>query len=94
MNFGGFGRIRREDLGRGQSFSPEFANAEGIGALGEADPFFVEDQLAVEPSRVGEAEGAIEQDLARGGFQEVGASHDFGDLHGRVIGYASKLITW
>ena len=37
-------------------------------------------------------ESAIEQNLARGRLEQVGAAHHFRDAHGRVVGHAGELI--
>jgi hypothetical protein len=47
----------------------------------------------VEPFWVLEAKRAVEQNLAGGGFEQVGPTRHFCDAHGRVVGNAGKLIT-
>jgi len=61
-------------------------------ALGEASTFAIDDQTAVEPCRILKAERAVEQDLARGGLEQIRAADDFGDAHGCVIGDAGELV--
>jgi hypothetical protein len=63
----------------------EGADGESVVALGEAEAAFVAEEVGVEVARLGEIEGALEQDLARGGFEEIGAANDFGDLGVGVI---------
>ena len=40
----------------------------------------------------GQAEGALEEDLARGRLEQVGAADDFGDGHGGVVHHAGELV--
>jgi len=54
-------------------------------AFGEADSGWVTDKVAVEIVWRGAGEGANEQELAGGGFEEVGAADDLRDSHGCVI---------
>ncbi len=61
-------------------------------ALGEALAVVVHDERAVEPGGDGITEGAIEQNLAGSGFEQVGAADDFGDAHGVVIDDAGELV--
>jgi hypothetical protein len=60
--------------------------------FGEAAPLGIAYQIAVVPGRGREAESLIEQKLACGRKQQVGAADHLGDLHGRVIHHHSKLI--
>src|ERR1035437_2579451 len=48
----------------------------------------------MEPAGRIESQGAVEQNLPRRRLEQILTAHDFGDLHGRVIGDAGKLITW
>src|SRR6185437_14604111 len=52
----------------------------------------IHDQVAVEPCGRPQRERAVEQNLARSGFEQVRAAHYFGDGHCRIVGYAGKLI--
>lgn len=61
-------------------------------AFGETLAMFVAHQFAVEEGGRFEAERAVEEQLAGGGEEEVGAAHDFGDLHGVVVGDAGELV--
>lgn len=61
-------------------------------ALGEAAAVVVDDELAVEPCGDGIAKGAVEEDLAGGGFEEVGAANDFSDAHGVVVDDTGELV--
>ena len=46
----------------------------------------------MEVGRRRKAEGADEEQLARGGLEQVGSANDFGDLHGGIIDDHGKLI--
>jgi len=61
-------------------------------ALGEAGARFVREQGAMVKLGQGKVEGAVEQYLARGGFEQVLAADDFGDAHGRIIHHHRKLV--
>ena len=81
-------RCHLEDLGGGEALLAEGADGEGVVALGEADAVLVGEELGVEVGGRGEVEGALEEDLAGGGFEEVAAADYFGDLHVCVVDYA------
>ena len=40
-----------------------------------------------------QAEGAIQEQLAKGGTEKIGASHHFCDFHRRVISHHRQLIS-
>ncbi len=61
-------------------------------ALCEAAAFGVAEEGAVVPGRRREMEGAVEEDLAECGLEEVFAADDFADAHGGVIGDYRELI--
>ena len=61
------------------------AQTQRVVALGKADACFVAHEVAMEIGRRGEAERALQKDLARRGLQQVAAAHDFCDFHRRVI---------
>ena len=61
-------------------------------AFGEASAGGVGHQVAVIKRGRGEAERAIEEQLAGSGGEEVRAAHDFGDAHGGVIHNDGELI--
>src|ERR1700730_2832778 len=82
----------REDFGGGEAAFAQGAEGEGVVAFGEADSCGVGEQAGVEVRGGGEAEGALQEDLAGGGFQEVAAADDFGDAHGGVVDYAGELV--
>ena len=42
--------------------------------------------------REGQGQGAIDQDLAGGGGEQVGTANDLGDLHRGIVSHASKLV--
>ncbi len=68
------------------------AQTEDVVAFGEALAVFVVKQRTVVEGGLGFAEGAVEQELATGGGEEIGAADDFGDAHRRVIDGAGQLI--
>jgi hypothetical protein len=70
----------------------EGAQALGVVAFGEAGAGGVFDQRAVTELRSGQAEGAIQQQLARGGAQQVFAANHFRDAHGGVIHHDGQLV--
>lgn len=84
----------RKYLGWCHSFTAKFANAESIVALGESAAVLIDGQLAVIPGRVWVTEGAVEEDLAGCGYQQVGPSDDLGDVHGEIVGDAGELVAW
>jgi len=68
------------------------AQAEGVVSLGQPVALIVGEERAVEESGWRPIEGAIEQELAGGGNEEISAADDFGDAHGVVIHGNGKLI--
>ncbi len=70
----------------------EGADGECVVAFGEADALRVAEEVGVEVGGSGEVEGALEEDLAGGGFEEVGSADYFGDLGGCVVDYAGELV--
>jgi len=52
----------------------------------------IDDEPAVVPGRTAVAEGTIEQNLARGGLEQIGAADDFSNPHFKIVGYAGKLV--
>ena len=66
----------------------EGADGEGVVAFGEAETMFVAEEMGVEVAGGGEVEGALEEDLACGGFEKIGTADDFGDLGVGVVGDA------
>jgi hypothetical protein len=58
----------------------EGTDGEGVVAFGEANAVLVSEELGVEVDGGGEIEGALEEDLAGGGFEEIAAADYFGDL--------------
>ena len=81
-----------EDLGRRKALSPEGADGEGVVALGEASAVLVRKELGVEVSGSGEVEGALKEELADGGLQEVAASDYCGNLHVCAVDDAGVLV--
>ena len=65
----------------------EGADGEGVVAFGEADAVGVAEEVGVEVGDGREIEGALEEDLAGGGLEEVGAADDFGDVGVGVVDY-------
>src|ERR1700733_16232509 len=87
------GQRTAENLGRREAAFAQGADAERVVALGEPATVLVGDEGAVKPCRIGKAQCAVEQNLACGGLEQIGASNDFGDMHRGVIDYAGELIT-
>jgi len=61
-------------------------------ALRQADTRLIGQQWAVKKVRRLEFKRAVEQELARGGSEQVCAAHNFGDSHGRIVHHARKLV--
>ena len=80
------------ELGGGEALVAQGAEGEGVVALGEADALLIAEERGVEVVDRGEAEGALKEELAGGGFEQVGAADDFGDAHGGVVDYAGELV--
>ena|SRR5436190_1689536 len=74
-------------------FSPQRAEAEGVVAFGEARAGFISEERAMAKLWWSQAKRAVEQQLAGGGFEEVFATHDFGDLHRGVINDYCELVS-
>jgi hypothetical protein len=70
----------------------EGADSEGVVAFGESEAVFVAEEMGVEVAGCREVEGALEEDLARGGFEEVGTTDYFGDLGVGVVDDAGQLV--
>ena len=81
---GGDGR-HAENVDWREALLAESADGEGVVAFGEADAVLVGEELGVEVGGRGEVEGALEEDLAGGGFEEVAAADNFGDLRIGVV---------
>jgi len=81
-----------QDLLRPHAALSQMPDAQGIVAFGEADSGWVADEFAMKIvwRRVGE--GANQQELAGGGFEEVGAADYFGDVHGLVVDHDCELV--
>ena len=62
------------------------ADAQSIVTFGKAHTILVGDQVAVIPGGIAETQGAVQQDLARSGFEQVCAPDYFRDSHFRVVG--------
>src|SRR6185503_14547866 len=67
--------------------------AEGVMPFGEADRAIVGHERTVIIFWDSFAERAEKQNLPEGGFDQIGAAHDFGDLHRRIIHGAGELVT-
>jgi len=74
------------------SLGAQGAEAEGVVALGETTAGFIGHQRAMIKSGWLEGKGAVEQELAGGGFEEVRAAHDLGDAHGVVVNSDGELV--
>jgi hypothetical protein len=77
-----------DDFAGGQALLAEGADGEGVVALGEADAVLVGEEVSVEVCGLREIEGALEEELAGGGLEEIAAPDYFGDLSVGVVGYA------
>ena len=77
-----------EDFGGRQALLTEGTDGESIMALREADTMFVGEELRVEVCGSREIEGALEEDLAGGGFEEITTADYLGDVGVGVVDYA------
>ena len=76
----------------GEALGAEGAEREGVVALGEADAGGVAHEIAVVIRGRWEVESTLQEDLAAGGFEEVAAADDFGDLGESVVDDAGELV--
>jgi len=76
-----------ENFGWRQASLAEGEDGEGVVAFGQAGAVLVAEEMGLEISGSGEVESALEENLAGGGFEEVGSADDFGDAHGCVVDY-------
>lgn len=60
--------------------------------LGQALTAFIHHQMAVKKFRRAESKRAVEEELARGGNEQVGAAHHFRDPHGRIVHHHGELV--
>ena len=81
-----------DDLGGGDAALAEGAEGEGVVAFGEALAVVVEHERGVVVGGRGVAEGAEEEELAKGGADEIGAADDFGDAELGVVDGAGELV--
>jgi hypothetical protein len=81
-----------EDFSWGQALLAEGADGEGVVALGEAGAVLVGEEVSVEVGGRGEVEGALEEELAGGGLEQVAATDYFGDLGVSVVDYTGELV--
>jgi len=65
-----------------QSLFTQSTQRQRIVALGQADSVLVAQQLGVDVRDWRQTEGALQQDRARGGFEQAGAAHHLCDAHG------------
>ena len=79
------GGCHLQNLGGRETLLAEGTDGEGIVALGQADAVLVGEEMGVEVGRGGKEKGALEEDLAGGGFEEVAAADYFGDLGVGVV---------
>jgi hypothetical protein len=77
---------------RGYAGFAQGAKAQGVVALGEAVALSVEHEWGVEVGGGWEVQGALQEDLAGGGFEEVAAADYFGDAGVGVIDDAGELV--
>lgn len=71
---------------------PEGADGESIVALGQADAVPVGEEMGVEVGGRWEVEGALEEELAGGGFEEIAAADYFGDVCVGVVDDTGQLV--
>ena len=71
----------------------EGAEGEGVVAFGEALAAVVEHERGVVVGGGDVAEGADEEELPKGGADEIGAADDFGDAELGVVDGAGELVT-
>lgn len=81
-----------DELLRGGALFSDGAEAEGFVAFGEARAGGVEHEWGVIKLRGGGAEGAEDEELAKGAFDEIGAANHFSDEEIRVIDGAGELV--
>ena len=81
-----------DDLGGGDAALAEGAEGEGVVAFGEALAMVVEHERGVVVGGRGVAEGAEEEELAKGGADEIGAADDFGDAELGIVDGAGELV--
>jgi hypothetical protein len=86
------GSCQLQNLGWGKVVLAEGADGEGIVSLGEAITLLVNEESGVKVSWGGKAQGALEQDLASGGFEEVAAADYFGDVGVCIVDDAGQLV--
>lgn len=82
----------RDDLSGRDPLFAEGAEAESVVAFGEAHAGGVEHQRGVKKLRRRHAEGAENEQLAKGAFHEVGPADDFGDPEIGVVHGAGELV--
>ena len=63
-------------------------------AFGQSFPFVIQHERAMVKLRRRMAKGAIQEQLAGGGFEQVLPTDNFSDAHGVVIDNRGKLIGW
>src|ERR1039458_2280026 len=88
------GQFSRQNVHGRKPALPHGAQAQGIVALGQPATVVIHDQPAVIPEGVVEPKGAVKQNLARGGLQQVGATNHLSNSHGCLAGHAGNLIAW
>ena len=81
-----------DELCGGAASGAEGVQGQSVMPLGQADAVVVPQERAVEVDRCGQAESALQQDLAGGGAQQVGSADDFGDAKGGIIDDGGELV--
>ena len=81
-----------KDLGRQKPLLAEGTDGQGVVAFGEADAVVVGEKFGVEVGWRGKIEGAVEEDLAGSGFEEVATAQYFGDGGVGVVDNAGELV--
>ena len=81
-----------EDLGWGLALVAEGLDFESARAFGQAVSLGIAYERAVEPLGWLRAEGLMQEDLAGGGGEEIGASDDFGDSGEDVVHHNREFV--
>ena len=81
-----------EDLGWGFAQVAEGLDFESARAFGQAASFGIAYEWAVEPLGLLRVEGLMQEDLAGGGGEEIGAPDDFGDSGEDVVHHNREFV--
>jgi len=84
--------VSRDYLFGSPSALAQVPDAKRVVAFGEARARIVDDEMAVVKSWRSPAQGAIQEQLAGGGLQQIRAADDFGDSHFGIVDGDGELI--